>query len=126
MSIQNITPNGSDSSLGLPDRVWASGMFNYGDFENSFRIMDSFNVNYGKFYSASPSTLSYSLEADPLTPIIQDDIALASSIPTDISQLQNTAEYVASDNITQVLRVTQLDYDALPVKDPNTLYIVVN
>lgn len=126
MSIQNITPNGSNSSLGLPDRAWASGMFNHGDFENSFRIMDSFDTNYGKFYSTSSSTLSYSLEADPVTPIIQGDIAFASSIPTDISQLQNTAEYVASDNITNVSRITQTDYDALPTKDPNTLYIVVN
>jgi hypothetical protein len=126
MSIQNITPNGSDSSLGLPDRAWASGMFNHGDFENSFRIMDSFDTNYGKFYSTSASTLSYSLEADPVTPIIQDDIAFASIIPTDISQLQNHAEYVASDNITNVLKITQTDYDALPTKDSNTLYIVVN
>jgi hypothetical protein len=126
MSIQNITPNGSNSSLGLPDRAWASGMFNHGDFENSFRIMDSFDTNYGKFYSTSSSTLSYSLEADPATPIIQGDLAFASNIPTDISQLQNTAEYVASDNITNVLRITQTDYDALPTKDSNTLYIVVN
>ena len=126
MSIQNITPNGGDSSLGLPDRAWASGMFNHGDFENSFRIIDPSNVNYGQFSSASSSSLSYSLQADPIVAIIQDSIALASSIPTDISQLQNTAEYVASDNITQVLRITQLDYDALPVKDSNTLYIVVN
>jgi hypothetical protein len=40
--------------------------------------------------------------------------------------LQNGAEYVGSDNITQVLRISQVDYDALPAKDINTLYIVVN
>lgn len=126
MSIENITPNNSNSSLGLPDRAWASGMFNHGDFENSLRIMDPSKINYGKFYSTSPSTLSYSLESDPSNPITQGDIALESSIPTDLGQLQNGAEYVGSDNITQILKITQADYDLLSTKDPNTLYIVVN
>jgi hypothetical protein len=126
MSIQNITPNSANSSLGLPDRVWASGMFNYGDFENSLRITDANNVDYAKFSSEIASRLSYRFESDPIAPIIEATIATTSSIPTDISQLQNGAEYVGSDNITQVLRISQVDYDALPTKDINTLYIVVN
>lgn len=124
MGTKNITPPSDRSSIGKPDRVWASGIFNDGDFSDSLSILSSNNIDYGKILSSTPSNLSYSINPANTGPSIRD-FAIETEIPRDISQLQNGSEYVGSDNITEVLRMTQTDYDNLNPKNPNTLYIVI-
>lgn len=35
-----------------------------------------------------------------------------------------TNNLVASSDITSIVKITQADYDLLPTKDPNTLYLI--
>jgi len=120
-----ITPPNSFSSLGLDTQAWASGIFDEGYFAQSLRIKNSNKTDTGSF-TESAGLINYSVTDSLGITTDRGPLAFTNEVPSNINQLPNGSEYVASDNITQVLRVTQVEYDAIPVKDPNILYIVVN
>lgn len=45
-------------------------------------------------------------------------------IPTNVSAFTNDAKYVSSAAVTNVVYISQADYDALATKDANTLYLI--
>lgn len=47
-----------------------------------------------------------------------------SAIPTAISDLTNDSNFVSSTAVTNVVYLTQAQYDALTTKDANTLYVI--
>jgi hypothetical protein len=47
------------------------------------------------------------------------------TVPTNVSSFANDAHYVASTAITNIVSLTQAQYDALATKDSNTLYVIV-
>lgn len=47
-----------------------------------------------------------------------------SDIPTKVSELSNDSGYITSTNVTNIVSITQADYDALETKSETTLYLI--
>lgn len=47
------------------------------------------------------------------------------NVPTKVSQLENDANYISSNDSLIVKKISQEDYNNLEEKDPNTLYVVL-
>ena len=122
MSITNILPPSDKGGLGLESQQWSSGIFNKGSFDGSLSVYSSNNANHSIF-SESSSVLNYSNSTDGTL----NAVAIKSDLPADINQISNGSNYVGSDNLTKIVRISQVDYDNLGLQlDESTLYIIIN
>jgi hypothetical protein len=115
----NINPNPYyDCGLGTQTSVWASGYFNQGFISNSIELNNSF--------IKSPSSTNLTFEHPSINLNNPYSIGLVSDLPSQLSNLNNDASFVGSDNITGILKLTQSDYDSLSSVDDQTLYLIID
>ena len=55
----------------------------------------------------------------------EDYIKNKPTLPTKVSDLSNDADFIAGDGISNVVAISQDDYDELSTKAPTTLYVIL-
>ena len=78
------------------------------------------NITYKDYITSADTASQISNSLSGYSTTQQMNTAINSAVTTAV------ANKVSSTSITNIVSLSQADYDALTVKDPNTLYLINN
>lgn len=121
MSLKSINPlNHKQGLLGRSDNAWQSL---YAKELVNFKL----NVESFELTISNQNNLFVSKDAGTQRVLMLDEV------PTKQSQLSNSSNFVSSDNsvsqgveITDIVTMSQSEYDAIVTKNESTLYNIIN